>query len=256
MCYGPDSHPPIAPIAGAAVDSQILILTCADGTRSLACVAEASEPTGAGILILPDVRGLHAFYEELALRFAEAGIDALVIDYFGRTAGTEPRTPDFDFMAHVGQARYEQLALDMAAGADELRDRRPHVRRLFTVGFCFGGRLAFVSATRPELDLAGVIGFYGVPHGAGRAGIPAPTEVARQMRAPVLGLFGGDDPAIPAEAVADFERALADAGVEHELVAYPGAPHSFFDRKAEQFAAESADAWRRVLAFVRSRTTA
>jgi len=256
MCYGPDSRPPIAPIAGAAVDSQIVVLTCADGTRSLACIADAPEPTGAGVLILPDVRGLHSFYQELALRFAEAGIDALVIDYFGRTAGTDARTPDFDFMAHVSQARYEQLVLDMAAGADELRRRRPHVRRLFSVGFCFGGRLAFASATQSELDLAGVVGFYGVPHGAGRAGIPAPTEVATQMRTPVLGLFGGDDPAIPTEAIADFERALTEAVVEHELVTYPGAPHSFFDRKSEQFVAESADAWQRVLAFVGSRAAA
>ena len=62
--------------------------------------------------------------------------------------------------------------------------------------------------------------------------------------------MGGDDPGIPVEDVEAFDRALDDAGVEHEIVVYPGAPHSFFDRKQEEFAAESEDAWNRVLAFL------
>jgi carboxymethylenebutenolidase len=254
MCYGPDSHPPIAPIAGAAVDSQLLELKSTDNTPFLAFAADAPEPTGAGMLILPDVRGLHAFYQELALRFAEAGVDALAIDYFGRTAGTAPRPDEFDFADHVAQCRYEGLVADIGAAAAAIRQRHPELRAVFSMGFCFGGRLAFLTAARPELELAGVIGFYGVPVGQGRAGVPPPDQLAGEMGVPVLGLFGGGDPAIPAESIARFEQALAAAGVEHELVSYPGAPHSFFDRKAEQFATESADAWSRVLEFVRERT--
>jgi carboxymethylenebutenolidase len=71
-----------------------------------------------------------------------------------------------------------------------------------------------------------------------------------EMTCPVLGLMAGDDPGIPAELVASFERALIEAGVDHDLVIYPGAPHSFFDRRHHEFAAESADAWSRVLEFV------
>jgi carboxymethylenebutenolidase len=70
------------------------------------------------------------------------------------------------------------------------------------------------------------------------------------MEAPILALQAGDDQGITAEDNAMFERALTDAGVEHELVTYGGAPHSFFDRKYEEFADASDDAWRRVLAFV------
>jgi carboxymethylenebutenolidase len=62
--------------------------------------------------------------------------------------------------------------------------------------------------------------------------------------------MGGADAAIPVEDVEEFDRALADAGVEHEVKVYDGAPHSFFDRKQEEFADASADAWDRVLAFV------
>jgi carboxymethylenebutenolidase len=70
------------------------------------------------------------------------------------------------------------------------------------------------------------------------------------MEAPILALQAGDDQGITAEDNATFEQALTDAGVEHELVTYEGAPHSFFDRKYEEFADASDDAWRRVLAFV------
>ena len=70
------------------------------------------------------------------------------------------------------------------------------------------------------------------------------------MQAPVLALQAGADQNITAEDNEAFERALTDAGVEHELVVYDGAPHSFFDRKHEEFAADSEDAWNRVLAFL------
>jgi carboxymethylenebutenolidase len=72
------------------------------------------------------------------------------------------------------------------------------------------------------------------------------------MRAPVLGLFGGADQGITAEQVEQFRAALADAGVQHDIVTYPGAPHSFFDRKYEEYAEECEDAWRRVLGFLLS----
>jgi len=70
------------------------------------------------------------------------------------------------------------------------------------------------------------------------------------MSAPILALQGGDDPGIPTEQSEEFAAALSAVGVEHEVVIYPGAPHSFFDRKYEEFAADSEDAWNRVLEFV------
>jgi carboxymethylenebutenolidase len=72
------------------------------------------------------------------------------------------------------------------------------------------------------------------------------------MHAPVLGLFGGDDPSIPASDIAAFDKALTDAGVKHHIETYPGAPHSFFDRTFKEHKAECDDAWRRVLAFMRT----
>jgi carboxymethylenebutenolidase len=255
MCFDLDSRPPITPIAGGALDAQRVTLTAADGNRFIAFRARAAVPTGAGIVVLPDVRGLHPFYEELALRFAEAGVDALAIDYFGRTAGTEtPRDDTFEYMPHVKRTTWVDHSADIRAGAADLRSvAGGSVKSLFTVGFCLGGRLAFVSATL-GLGLAGAIGFYGRPAGEFGSGTPAPIDVAGSIESPILGLFGGADDGIPPEAVESFEAALTTAGVDHRLVTYPGAPHSFFDRKAADFADASASAWDEVLAFVRART--
>jgi carboxymethylenebutenolidase len=84
--------------------------------------------------------------------------------------------------------------------------------------------------------------------------MPVPVQVAGSIASPVLGLFGGADTGIPADAIAEFEAALAAAGVDHRLVTYPGAPHSFFDRKAAEYADASDAAWAEVLGFVRART--
>jgi carboxymethylenebutenolidase len=127
------------------------------------------------------------------------------------------------------------------------------VKRVFTVGFCFGGRIAFLSATLGQ-DLSGAIGFYGVPLGAGRNDAPAPVDVADEMEGPILGLFGAADAAIPPGAIAAFDAALDRARVEHRLISYEGAPHSFFDRKAEEYAEASTQAWSEVLGFIRSGT--
>ncbi len=250
MCFDTDSRPPIAPIAGGALDAEALRLTAADGATFRAHVARAAAPTGAGMIVLPDVRGLHRYYEELTLRFAEVGIDAIGIDYFGRTAPDDDRGDAFPYMDHVAETRYAPLLADVAAAADALRTATVgRVTSLYTVGFCFGGRLSFDCAAA-GLGLAGVIGFYGWPTGRPRADVPVPVEVVGAMRGRVLGIFGGADEGIGPEAVAEFEAALTEAGVAHEIVTYDGAPHSFFDRKQADFADASADAWRRVLAFV------
>ncbi|MFI5261837.1 MAG: dienelactone hydrolase family protein [Candidatus Limnocylindrales bacterium] len=249
MCYEPTDRPPVAPMAGGSVDAMALELTAADGNHLRAYRARLSDqPSPHAVLVLPDVRGLHPFYEALAQRFAEAGVDALAIDYFGRTAGTGPRDDTFAPGEHVGQTTWTGLAADIEAGATALAT--PAGRPTYTIGFCFGGRLSFLAAGLRAPGFAGVIGFYGVPGPSSRTAIPAPIEAASGFGCGVLGLFGGADPVIPAEQVTAFDEALTTAGVPHELVSYADAPHSFFDRKATDFAGASADAWRRVLRFV------
>ncbi len=140
----------------------------------------------------------------------------------------------------------EQIELDVRAAVEHLR--RFGVTSVFTVGFCMGGRESWLAAAGGH-GLAGAVGFYGRP-GSSRDGRPGPEQLASRVDAPILALQAGADEHITAEENEAFERALSEAGVEHELVVYEGAPHSFFDRKQEDFAAASDDAWRRVLDFI------
>ena len=246
MCFDLDSAPPIPPLSGAAVSHDDLVLDADDGNRFAAFLAVPEEPARAGVVVLPDVRGLYRFYEELALRLAELGNAALAFDYFGRTAGVQKRGDDFEYMPHVRQTTPEGVQADVAACVRYLRDRGS--KAVFTIGFCFGGRNSWLAAASGQ-GLAGAVGFYGRP-GRGSDGTSGPTQRAGQIECPILALHGSEDPAIPAEEVAAFDEALEEAGIEHDVVVYPGAPHSFFDRKQAEFAAESQDAWNRVVAFL------
>jgi len=251
VCFEFDARPPappsgllLPPIAGSA-GAELLELTSADGTRFSAAIAESSQARG-GVVILPDIRGLYPFYMELAERFAQAGHHAIAFDYFGRTAGLGPRGEEFEYRPHVEQLTVPGVEDDLKAAADALRERTG-VSSPATVGFCLGGFLSFMAATDVP-GLAAAVGFYGIL--GPRFGVAGPIERAADMRCPVLGLFGGADRAIPVEDVERFDQALCEAEVEHEVHVYPGAPHSFFDRRFEEHAEASEDAWRRMLEFL------
>ena len=249
MCFGPESRPPLPPIRGSALDARDLTLASRDGTPVAAYLARAEAPSGAGVVILPDVRGLTRYYEELALRFAEAGADAVAVDLYARSAGASKRDEGWEYEPHVSRLDLEGLTADVAAAADLLRERA-EVERIYTIGFCIGGRISLLQAAG-ETPLEGVIGLYPWPTGQHRSGLPAPSDEATRFSCPVLTLYGGADAAIPPEARQAFDDALDAAGVEHRSVVYPEAPHSFFDRKAADHAEDSAAAWREILAFMR-----
>ena len=255
MCVDNDSYPPIPPIAGGSAGGADLRLTSSDGVKFMAYAARASKPTGAGMIVIPDVRGLHPYYKALADRFAEIGVDAVAFDFFARTAPSDDRSDAFQFMEHVGMTKPETLQADIAACAAHLRGKDGgQVRSLFSVGFCFGGAIAYLQAAT-DLGYAGVIGFYGWPVGLKRwPDRPKAIDAASRYKAPVLSIFGGADDGIPEADRKAFDEALKKANVKHEQHTYPGAPHSFFDRKYEEFKEASADAWQRVQSFIRSNT--
>jgi len=245
MCYDDNARPPLPPGADGQAHGEDLVLAAADGNRFAAYLARPSQPNGAQIVIYPDVRGLHQFYKELALRFAEVGVTALAIDYFGRTAGLTARNDEFDFWPHVQQLQFPALLADAKAALAHLESGKP----TFVVGFCLGGSVALMSSTQ-NLGLTGAIGFYaGLSRQlAGSDGTVLDESV--KVRNPFLGLFGGADQGIPVEQVHTLDENLDKAGVEHQIVIYEGAPHSFFDRRATDYAEASADAWTKMLAFI------
>jgi carboxymethylenebutenolidase len=247
VCEDDRSRPPAPPVRGdGAFTPADIHLLAADGNALMAHVAHPRASRGIGVVIIPAMRGLGAFHAELAGRLAEMGLDAVAIDYYGRSAGDGPRDESFDFATHYELVREPQARLgtdaDVRAAVDYLRSPEGGaVRAVYTLGFCYGGSVSWrQSATCP--GLAGCIGFYGAP-GYVLESIPA-------MQAPLLCLVAGDDRFVSAEESARFEQLLAEAGVPFEAKVYPGAPHSFFDRTFAEHRDACDDAWRRLLAFV------
>jgi carboxymethylenebutenolidase len=272
MCHSPEALPPKAAREGFLLESRRTVLETSDGGLAPAFLAKTlpgptsartdveregvsqpvvyraeSSPSRPGVVILPDQRGLHWFYERLAENFADAGIAAVAVDFYHRTAGTAFRGDDFDFAPHRGEVTTEHLVADADAGAAALRSEG--VDRVYALGFCFGGRGALLQAVEP--GWAGVVAFYGFPtreSGDGRS--PISDAHKGNVRCPVLGLFGAEDDSVGRDAPHEYQAALAEAGVQHEVAIYPGAGHSFFDRKMAEQGENCQDAWRRILEFV------
>jgi carboxymethylenebutenolidase len=243
VCHSDASVPPAAADAGEVAGSRAFRLRSGD-VEVLAHEAVAAAPTGAGVVVLPDVRGLHGYYRQLTERFAEVGVHAVAVDWFARTAQDDDRTEAFDWQAQVPHVRSDDVVQDVAAAAAHLRGLG--ARAVFTVGFCFGGSHSWrQSALQP--GLAGAVGFYGRPERVGSA--------AAELSAPVLFLVAdGDGPE-----VVDGVRAIADGaaerGVDSRFEVF-AAPHSFFDRTAEAHAEHVDRAWRLVREFLADHTPA
>ena len=109
-------------------------------------------------------------------------------------------------------------------------------------------------STTLGLGLAGAIPFYGWPTGENRNGTPAPADVADKIECDLLIFYGEKDEGITGGRPDAYDEALDKAGVKHETVVYPGAPHGFFDRHFDEHADDSADAWNRTLTFIRRHT--
>ena len=243
MCHDHDSRPPAPPRSGDVAERGVLTLTSADATSFSAAFAAPATDARVGIVVLPDIRGLHPYYVALAERFAEAGHPAVAIDYFGRTAGVcgddGTRGEDFDWQAHIPQTTPEGIDADITAAMEYLRGRTRPDLPVVTVGFCFGGSHSW-RQSGGRLDLAGCAGFYGRPSMVG--------DAADSARLPTVMLIAGADAATPTAdqlALADTMRA---AGADVDAVVYDGAPHSFFDRAFGEWTQACTDAWEHVLA--------
>jgi len=239
MCFSSDQRPPAPPKSSEIGEHGPVELTSADGTRFAAFDAQPVTRRGASLVLLPDVRGLHPYYTDLALRCAEAGLDTVAIDPYARSAGPTARDDDFEYMPHAKALHPEHVLADASAAAARLRERSQDP--IFTLGFCmFGGHSWRLAGT--ALHPAGSIGFYGRPSTA--------MEVLHAIDSPLLLLVAGADKGIPLEETMAFDDALTRAGKEHTTKVYEGAPHSFFDRSFEEWAEACADAWTQILDFI------
>src|SRR4051812_10464263 len=206
MCHDHDSRPPAPPRTVDVAERGTLTLTAADGNEFSAAYAAPAAPARAGVVVLPDIGGLHPYYVALAERFAEAGLPAVAIDCFGRTAGlaeTGTRPADFDHREHIPQVTPEGVDADTAAAVRYLRGRTDPSLPVVTVGFCFGGSHAWRQSAG-TLDIAGSVGFYGKPGVVG--------EAAQHAAKPVVMIIADADRASPWPSSCGWPRPCAPPG--------------------------------------------
>jgi carboxymethylenebutenolidase len=212
------------------------------------------------VIVLQEIFGVNTEVKRITDLVASAGYVGVAINYYHRTHPNldEPYTQDGlqNGFAAAGAVTRANLAADLAATVAWL-DTQPFVQagRIATWGFCFGGTVAFFSATQP--GIAAAIPFYG-GHIANAlpSGEPPMLADAAKVRVPLLLAFGGQDDYIPPEAVEAIRSALAAAGATFEIVTYPDQGHAFFRQSSDAIAAgdatgkAAADAWTRVRAFL------
>lgn len=214
------------------------------GSRMRCYLAKPPSSGGPGVLVCMHGPGVDAFLQDICDRLASHGIAAIAPDLYHRQpqplveAWTKVRDPEALTDMTEAMAALETLA-DVDAG------------RVGVVGFCMGGRLAFLHAANNQ-DLRAAVVFHGGNILVARDGLPSPFEQAANIRAPLLGLFGADDTNPSPADVQRIDAELSRLKKAHDFHVYSGAGHAFlnFTRPSVFRDAQAKDAWARCLAWL------
>jgi carboxymethylenebutenolidase len=253
-------------LAAGPIQAQTIVRTDTSGltagdltipTATGAMPAYRAKPAnGSGfpiVLVLQEVFGLHEWVKDVCRRFAKAGYFAVSPDYYFRQGKLEGLTDFQNQIAPIVMRKPDsELKSDLDTTAAWAATDGGSAAKLAVTGFCRGGRNTIVyAAHNPNLKAA--VAWYG-----GNVVAPEkhefltdrPVDVAPNIKCPLLGLYAGDDPAIPMDHVEQLKAALAKSGKKWEMVVYPGAKHGFLaDYRASYSAEVSAQAWPRCLAW-------
>ena len=233
----------------ADVDTRELTADTADGPMRLYNARPAGDAAGA-IVVVQEAFGVNPHIEDVTRRAADAGYYAVAPDVFHRS-GPGSVVEYGDFGKVLGYFKDlsgdDAILTDIGAAIDHCRDAGFSDSRIGIVGFCFGGRVSFLTALRYAIGAS--VGFYGGGIVTGRfPQFPPLIDEAAALQTPWLGLFGDQDGAIPVEDVETLRGALRDAKVDTDVVRYPNAGHGFHcDLRADYRADEARDAWTRTL---------
>jgi carboxymethylenebutenolidase len=198
-----------------------------------------------GLLVIHENRGLDDHVCDVARRFAKAGYVALASDFLSRQGGTMKANPQGTGLPNIRElAPWQGVAEDAEAGVRYLRVL-PDVRRdrIGVVGFCWGGGMAFVTATQIR-DLKATVVYYGAS--------PSPLDLVKDIQGPVMAHYGEKDPGIN-KGIPDTEAAMKKYNKIYDYKIYPGAQHGFNnDTNPERYDAKAAkEAWERTMEFFR-----
>lgn len=205
------------------------------------------------VLVIHEIFGVHEYLRDVCRRLAKAGYLAIAVDMYIRHGETAKMSNVQEIMAGpVASATDVEHMADLDACAAWAAQNGGDPQRLAVTGFCRGGRTTWLyAAHNPRLKAA--VSWYGHLEMAPTARQPRhPIDLAEQMKAPVLGLYGGKDQGITADQVEDMRAALAKAGGKSRLHVYPDAPHAFHADYRPTYRKDAAeDGWKRMLEWFR-----
>jgi carboxymethylenebutenolidase len=227
----------------------------ADGEMPVYFAKPANAQNAPIVLVAMEIFGVHEYIKDVARRLAKAGAFAIAPDYYFRKGDLTKVTDMAQLRPLVNSKPDAELISDLDATVEWAKAQGGDAGRLGILGFCRGGRTVWVySATNPNVK-AGV-SFYGSlvdPADLKNIWPKSPTELASEMKAPVLGLYGDADQGIPVAQVDAMKAALQAAGKKAEFKIYPGAPHAFHADYRPSYRKEAAeDAWTQAIAWLKS----
>ena len=215
------------------------------------------------VLVVQEIFGVHEYIADTCRRFAKAGYLAIAPDLFARQGDASKYTDIGKLIAEVvSKVPDDQVMGDLDAAVAWAGENGGNVKKVAVTGFCWGGRITWLYAAHSKNVKAGVA-WYGRLVGASNAVNPKhPLELAASLKAPVLGLYGGQDGGIPLTTVNEMKEALAaakgnTAAKTSEFVVYPQAPHAFHADYRPSYRKEAAeDGFARALAWFKAKGVA
>lgn len=213
------------------------------------------------ILVVQEIFGVHEHIADVCRRFAHAGYLAIAADLYARQGDPSTYTDMAQLMADiVSKVPDEQVLGDLDAVVAWAQANGGNTKKLGITGFCWGGRITWLYAAHNKAVKAGVA-WYGRLVGVASPLTPKhPVDLAGELHAPVLGLYGGQDGGIPLTTVNQMKDALAAAGAKgnkaaaaSEFVVFPQAPHAFHADYRPSYRKEAAqEGWARALAWFKA----
>jgi len=205
------------------------------------------------VVVVQEVFGVHEHIKDVCRRFAKAGYLAVAPELYARQGDVSQLSNIKDIIAIVATVPDAQVMSDIDSAVAWAKDTRDgDVAHLGITGFCWGGRIVWLYAAHNPKLRAGVA-WYGRLDGQTTELQPAnPLDVVARIKAPVLGLYGGQDQGIPASDVEKMRAALKKSGNKAQIIVYPDAQHGFnADYRPSYNAADAQDGWKRLLAWLR-----
>ena len=219
--------------------------------------APAGRPNAPVVLVISEIFGVHEHIADIARRFAKEGYFAIAPELFARQGDPQSYGEIARLMAEIiAKVPDSQVMGDLDACLAWAATQGADAQRVGVTGFCWGGRIVWLYAAHNPAVKAGVA-WYGRLVGQPSALTPRhPVDVAGELKAPVLGLYGGQDTGIPLDTVERKKAALAGgsaAARRSQFQVYPDAPHAFHADYRSSYRREAAvDGWRRCLEWFRA----